>query len=93
VSISLKNEIDPPSIDSSLSLDLINVELILSLDLINIESILSLDLVNVESNISLNLIIETSFHLHGLVDHVSSYGEHLPISNQDFNQIQKLMTT
>jgi hypothetical protein len=78
----IKNEIHPPSIESSISLDLVNIE-----------SSLSLDLVNVESSLSLDLIIEPSFHLPMLVDPLSSSGEHLPISNQESSRVHKLVTT
>jgi hypothetical protein len=83
---------DPPSIESSLSLDLVNVESCLSLDLKNIESILSLDLVNFESSLSLDLVPETSFHHPMSVDPLYYSIEHLPISIQESNMVQKLVT-
>jgi hypothetical protein len=61
VPILLKNEIDPPPIESSLSLDLVNVQSSLSLDLVKIESSLFLDTINVELILSLDLINEHSF--------------------------------
>jgi hypothetical protein len=46
----------------------------------------------IESSIFLDLVTEHSFHLPMSVDPLSSYGEHLPISNQESNQVQKLVT-
>jgi len=81
VSSSLKNETDPPSIESIPSQGLVNIELSLSLDLIK-----------VESNISLDIKTKPSFHLHMSVYPLSSSGEHLPISNHESNWVQKLVT-